>query len=350
MNNINKFVSATVGLGTGYFIWAAGRHEKIDFNGRSVVITGGSRGLGLVLARQLAREGAHLSLIAQDEAELERAGANLSNLGAQVLLIACDLREREQAENAIRQVLSHYGKIDVLINNAGTIQVGPLEHIELEDFEDAMATHFWAALYTMQTAVPAMRKQGGGRIVNISSIGGRIAVPHMLPYSASKHALIGLSDGMRNELAKDKIYVTTVSPGLLRTGSPPNAFFKGRQREEYSWFAISDSSPLLAIDAGRAAHQIIEACRVGKPELTITWQARAAIIANVLFPDLTATVLSLANQFLPKSTKDEQGDRLQTGWESQSNLAPSALTSLSDRATMDNNGLKDNPASALKND
>ena len=151
----------------------------------------------------------------------------------------------------------------MLINNAGIIQVGPLDHMQPRDFEEAMAVHFWAPLHTMLAAIPHMRRQGGGRIVNISSIGGKIGVPHLAPYCASKFALTGLSDSLRGELAKDLIYVTTVCPGMMRTGSPFNAWFKGRHRDEFTWFAVSDSIPLMSIDSGRAAAQVIDACRHG---------------------------------------------------------------------------------------
>jgi len=262
------------GLGSVVAARAIRRRNRMDFKDRAVVITGGSSGLGLVLARELAEEGARLALLARDRGDLERAEKHIASRGAQVLAVPCDVRDRRQAQGAITRVAEHYGRIDVLVNNAGVIQVGPVEHMSIKDFEDAMAVHMWGPLYTMLAAVPTMRRQGGGRIVNIASIGGKIAVPHLLPYAASKFALVGLSDGMRAELAKDGIHVTTVCPGLMRTGSPVNAQFKGRHRDEFTWFVLGDSLPLASIDARRAARQIIKACRYGDPHLTITTQAR----------------------------------------------------------------------------
>ena len=132
-----------------------------------------------------------------------------------------------------------------------------------------MATHFWGPFHLMQECIPLMRRRGFGRIVNIASIGGRMAVPHLAPYSASKFALIGLSDAVRAEIARYGIRVTTVSPGLMRTGSPINAQVKGQHAAEFTWFAIADAIPGLSISAERAARQILEACRYGDPELTI---------------------------------------------------------------------------------
>jgi NAD(P)-dependent dehydrogenase (short-subunit alcohol dehydrogenase family) len=312
------------------------RREAIDFAGLSVVITGGSRGLGLVLARELGAEGARLTLLARNADELARAKEDLEGRGYNVDVLACDLRDQEEAQAAIEDVVQRHGRIDVLINNAGVIQAGPIEHMEIADFEDAMAVHLWGPLYTSLAAVPYMKRQGGGRIVNVSSIGGLVAVPHLLPYCASKFALVGLSDGMRAELAKDEILVTTVCPGLMRTGSHINALFKGQHRAEFAWFSIGDSLPLLSIDAERAARQIVDACRHGDPHLTITMQARVAAVVDSVAPGFMARVMMLVNRLLPGPT-DDGGNEIRTGWESRSSWSPSPVTALSDRAAVENN-------------
>jgi NAD(P)-dependent dehydrogenase (short-subunit alcohol dehydrogenase family) len=214
--------------------------------------------------------------------------------------------------------------------------VGPLEHMTEEDFENAMATHFWGPLHLMFELVPLMRRRGFGRIVNITSIGGRVAVPHMAPYSASKFALVGLSDAVRAELDQYGIRVTTVVPGLMRTGSPVNADMKGRHEAEYAWFAISDALPGLSTSAERAARQIVEACRYGDPELTITLPARIAAAANHLAPGTMARLLALANMMLP-GPAGAPGDRHRRGRDSESSWAPSPATALSDRAAVANN-------------
>jgi NAD(P)-dependent dehydrogenase (short-subunit alcohol dehydrogenase family) len=316
------------------------RRSNFDFAGKSVVITGGSRGLGLVLARQLADQGARLTLVARSEEDLSRAVDDITARQpfSEILAAPADIRRRSEADRAIAQAVDRYGRIDVLINNAGIIQVGPVAHMKLADYNDAMETHFWGPLYTIFAALPRMRSQGEGRIVNISSIGGRISVPHLVPYSASKFALAGLSDGLRYELARDGILVTTVCPGLMRTGSPLNATFKGRHPEEYAWFAISDSLPLATIDASRAAHQILEACRRGDAELVITLQAKLAIVARTMAPELFASVMSYINGLLPPPTGAD-GDRTKLGRESQSEWAPSKLTAPTYRAAAENNEL-----------
>ena len=212
--------------------------RRINFHGRNVLITGGSRGLGLVLARQFAAEGADITLLARDDENLERAVIDIASRGADVLGIPCDVTDEHQVQRAIERSIGRHGRLDVLINNAGQIRVGPIDHMSQEDFEDAMAVHFYAPLYSTFAVLPHMRLRGEGRIVNISSIGGKIGIPHLVPYCASKFALAGLSESLRAELAEDNILITTVYPGLMRTGSPVNAEFKGRHREEFAWFAL----------------------------------------------------------------------------------------------------------------
>jgi NAD(P)-dependent dehydrogenase (short-subunit alcohol dehydrogenase family) len=313
--------------------------RAIEFDGRVVVITGGSRGLGLVMARQLAADGARLVLLARDERELDRARVLIQEEHrAEVMAIPCDIRRKEDVTAAVGRILDAWGRIDVLVNNAGVIQVGPLEHMTHEDFENAMATHFWGPLHLMLEVIPAMRRRGGGRIVNITSIGGRVAMPHLAPYSASKFALVGLSDAIRAEVAPHGIRVTTVSPGLMRTGSPINAEVKGQHRAEYAWFVVSDSLPGLSISADRAARQILDACRHGDAELTITPQARAAAMLNELAPGLVARLAAVAASLLPAPAGPE-GDESRRGRESESRWAPSIATRLTDRAAVLNNEL-----------
>ncbi|HWS56034.1 MAG TPA: SDR family oxidoreductase [Pyrinomonadaceae bacterium] len=311
------------------------RASGYDLRGKTALITGGSRGLGLVLARELAAEGANVAICARDRGELERARADLAARGANAYAFPCDVTERAQVRELVDVVTRHFGRIDVLVNNAGTIQVGPVEVMTVEDYEQAMAIHFWGPLYTTLAVLPQMRERGEGRIVNISSIGGKIAVPHLVPYSASKFALAGLSDGLRAELMKDGVVVTTVCPGLMRTGSPRNANFKGQHRAEYAWFAISDALPVTSIQAERAARQIIAAAKRGQAELIITTQAVLAVKFRNLFPEATADMLALANRLLP--APGGIGRKRAKGRDSESALAPSILTALNDRAAARNN-------------
>ena len=282
------------------------------FNDKIALITGGSRGLGLEIARQISARGGKVVLLARDPDELTRAKTDLEGFAAEVLTVQCDLLETAQIQSAVQQALQRFGKIDILINNAGTIEIGPIEHMQLKDFDRAMRLHFWAPFILQLLIVPQMRAKGGGRIVNISSIGGRIAVPHMAAYSASKFALTGFSDAIRAELARENILVTTVTPGLMRTGSQIHAKFKGDHPAEYKWFDWSRRLPLASISVERAAGKILSACRRGKPTLIMPWSAYFIIAANALFPSLSGRIMKIVNRSMPPRVS-KSGDEARTG-------------------------------------
>ncbi len=310
------------------------RRRSIEFDDKVALIFGGSRGLGLVIARELAARGARLALAARDPQELERARRELASL-TDVIVVTCDIRDERQVEETVRHTVDRFGGLDVLINDAGIIQVGPFDHMTPDDFRDAMATHFWGPLYAVYAALPHLRQSDARRIVNISSIGGRIAVPHLLPYVASKFALVGFSQGLNAELAREGIVVTTVTPGLMRTGSTYNARFKGRHQLEFAWFHLAASVPGLSADAQRAARQIVDACRRGQSELTITPPARLAVLLHSFMPETLARLMRIANRLLPPP--NGAGTTARLGWNSTSRFVPSAVTTLADRATARNN-------------
>lgn len=316
-----------------------------SFRGKVALIAGGSRGLGLVLARQLLERGATVVLVARDEVELARAAEDLRIRGGEFMTHVANIAKQDEAQRAVKAALARFGRIDILINNAGVIQVGPLQHMQLGDFTEAMGVHFWGPLYTMLAALPHMRAQGGGRIVNIASIGGKIPMPQLVPYCASKFALVGLSSGVRGELLSDNIVVTTVCPWLMRTGSHFNALFKGQHKQAFAEFAIADGLPGFSVPAERAAQQILHACQQGRAELIIAPQARLLTKLSVLMPETFAAALTLMGRLMPGPT-DHRGDVPHTGWESRTKWAPSLLTRLADRATVRNNELKGHPAPA----
>jgi short-subunit dehydrogenase len=306
-----------------------------NFFGKTALITGGSRGLGLLMARELVKRGASVAILARDSEELSRAAADLRRHGGEVMAIPCDVIDRKQVESAVEQVREQLGRISVLINNAGWIGVGPMETLTLEDYRHSLDLHFWASLYTTLAVLPDMRSRHEGRIVNISSIGGKISVPHLLAYSTGKFAVAGFSEGLRSEVLRDNIYVTTVYPGLMRTGSPRNATFKGKHREEYAWFSISAALPPGSINAQRAAQQVIRACEKGDAELIISLPAKLAIKFHQLFPGASATILALANRMLP--APGGIGSQAALGKDSFSKVSPSWITTLNERAAEQNN-------------
>jgi short-subunit dehydrogenase len=308
---------------------------RYDLRNRVVLLTGGSRGLGLELARVFARRGARLALLARDTEELARARGALP-ASVEVETFDCDVRFQDQVQRTVREVVERFGRVDVLVNNAGVIQVGPAETMRVSDYQEAMDTHFFGPLFLVQAVLPGMRARGAGRIVNVCSAGGKVPTPHLLPYVASKFALVGWSGGLHTELRHDGVVVTTVCPGLTRTGSARNVAVKGEHQAEYALFKVLDSIPYLSMSARRAAQAIVRACELGTPELILTGRARTGARLYGLAPGLVTELLAVAARFLPRATRPEHFERW-TGAESESRVSRSFLTGLTQRAEAENN-------------
>jgi len=342
MNRINlkpvKVVATlgAAGIAAGMFVGAAGAvigvralyqsRRKYSLQRKVVLITGGSRGLGLALAEEFAAKGARIVICAREQEELARARAHLEERGTEVLDVVCDVTDRQSLERLIGEVRKRFGEIDVLVNNAGVIGVGPYDEQKIEDFEEAMNVNFWGVVNTTLAVLPAMKRRGLGRIVNVTSIGGKVSVPHLLPYCCAKFAAVAFSEGLRAEIARDGIVVTTIVPGLMRTGSYLNADFKGKHKAEFGWFSMGSTTPFTAIAAHRAARQIVDATLRGTAELIITWQAELLARLHGLFPGLVTDILALVNRTLPRANGGETTKR--KGWESESALTRSPLTAL----------------------
>lgn len=336
-NSRNSLIGvAAAALGTAWLASSLVRSKRtIDLQNKVVLITGGSRGLGLVLAREFAAENAKIAICARDSEELENAKRDLETRGANVLTMPCDVTNKADIKQFVDAVRAEFGRVDVLINNAGTIQVSPIEHLTEADYEESLRTHFWAPFYFISEVLPEMRDRKAGRIVNISSIGGKMPIPHMNAYVTGKFALSGFSEGLRTELIKDGIYVTTVCPGMIRTGSPRNAFFKGRNEEEYAWFKTGDSIPGLSTSAEDCARQIVTATKRGDAELIVTLPAVLAAAFHGVAPGISSEVNSIVNGFLP--LPGGIGEARTQGKNSESRLSNNVFTQLTDEAAKDNN-------------
>ena len=295
-----KLALAAAGLGLGL----AGREflmrkREPSLTAQVALITGGSRGLGYALSQEVARQGCRLAICARDDQELERARINLEKQGAEVLTVQCDVADKTQVDHLIEEVTHHYNGIDILINNAGIITAGPISTMTLQDFEEAMAVMFWGTVYPTMAALPQMRRRRSGRIVNITSIGGKVAMPHLLPYSSAKFAAVGFSEGLRAELIKDGISVITICPGLMRTGSYLNAQVKGQHEKEFTLFSLLDNLPLASISAESATRRIVQAIKRNESEVVLSVPAKVQALFHGIFPGATANLLGLANRFLP---------------------------------------------------
>ena len=301
-------------IGGGAALWAGRSYlrsrRRIGLRDRVVVVTGASSGLGLLTARHAAEQGARLVIAARDESDLMDAADDLRRSGSpDVLAIPTDVSKQDEAEALIARTVEHFGRIDVLVNNAGTMLVAPVEDMTVGDFETVMATNFWGEVYPSLAAIPHMQRQGSGRIGHVVSIGGKVSVPHMLPYTSSKFALAGFSEGLRAELVKDNIYVTAIYPGTIRTGAHPHVEFKGHQEAEYSWFGLSDTIPGLSVSAHRCAEALWDAVLHGEPEVVFGLQAKLAVGLHNLLPGWYSESNALMNALLPGPTADSTDPR-----------------------------------------
>lgn len=296
------------------------RRRARSLAGKVVVITGGSRGLGLELARQLGRRGCKLILVARQEQELKQVAAELTGAGMLVHTISADVSDPESILRLHTGALQAFGSIDILINNAGIISVGPVDSLEISDFERAMNVMYWGTVRTTLAFLPDLLQSGDSDIVNITSIGGKIAVPHLLPYSAAKFAATGFSEGLNAELRGRGVHVLTVTPGLMRTGSFLQAEFTGAADAEYRWFALSAALPGISISVRRAAAQIIRSLERRDRELAITKIAKIGTRVAGACPAITQAALQTATSLVlpgPNAAK-----RHQTGKELDASQPP----------------------------
>jgi short-subunit dehydrogenase len=331
---------AEVGLAAGLAVgaWALARKlRRIELAGKVAVVTGGSRGLGFVLARELGRRRMRVVIVARDEAELERARETLAGEGLEVIALPCDVSDEEGIAGLVADVEENVGPIDLLVNNAGIIQVGPAETMSLEDYRRAMDILFWGAVYASDAALPRMRERGRGAIVNITSIGAAVGVPHLAPYDAAKFALRGWSEALGAESAKYGVDVVTVVPGLMRTGSFGHALVKGRRYAEASIFSLFSSLPLLTVSAERAARRIVRAVEYRERVIVVGVPAKLLRLAHALFPGGIVRALGVVNRVLPAPEEGAKESMALPSEIFRRGLGRSIFTRLGDRAAHDYN-------------
>ncbi len=271
-----------------------------ELAGKVVVVCGGSRGLGRALAGVLVQRGARVAICGRTPETLQRTQRWLQSFGSPVLAEVCDLREEAQTRTFLRRVAQELGPVDVLIANAATIDVGPIEMLRPSDFTATMREIFGSAVNATLSVLPEMRARGKGTIAIISSIGGRVGVPHLAAYSSAKFAQVGFAEALSAEVAKDGVSVLTVTPGLMRTGSHLHATFRGQPERELIWFGASAIAPLVSIDADRAARRIVRAIARGERHLTFTPAAHLGAWLHDVAPNLWRLIASRAAGLLPK--------------------------------------------------
>jgi short-subunit dehydrogenase len=303
--------------------------QDISMKNKKVVITGGSRGLGFALAEQYLQRGARVFLCARNSFELNQAQKKLSKYGTEVHIFPCDVTNSKEVKRFSDKVKSIFNTVDVLINNAGLMEVGPMDSFSFETIQNVIDTNLLGMIRMTLDFIPLMPK--GSRIVNITSIGGAVAVPHLLPYTVSKFGALGFSLGLDSELASKGISVTTILPGLMRTGSFVHANFSGDSTKEFDWFALGATLPFISISAKRAAKQIVSAGQRRKRFSVLGPQAKLLRVFYQVFPETMLGLMRIVIRLLPKMPQ-KGGQQSAPGVKLRQDLPAGGITELGDKA------------------
>ena len=285
------------------------------------LVAGASRGLGWLIARELGRLGFWVMICARTGEELERGAAMLRHEGINVSTTVCDVGDEAAVARLVERTESDLGPIEVAVCVAGIIQVAPLEALDRSHFAAAVDTMLWGPVNVGLEVARRMRARGRGRIGVVTSVGGLIAAPHLLPYSTAKFGAVGFARGLRSELSGTGVSVTTVAPGLMRTGSHLRAHFLGDHGREFAWFGTAASLPLLSMDAERAAGIIVRGILNRRAVVTVTPLAKIVPRVDALFPGLAAAVLGFTTRRLPESPGGRASRDALEGWQAEKTLS-----------------------------
>lgn len=198
----------------------------------TVLITGASQGIGKATALLFASKGYDVVLAARHSDHLQAVAQEVQTLGKLALAVPTDVRDAEQVNTLTQKALAQYGSIDVLVNNAGIYISGPVEQFSLSDWHQAIDTNLWGYIHTIQALLPQFLDQGSGTIVNVSSIGGKVPIPYLVPYSTSKFAVTGLTEAMHSELKPKGIHVCGIYPNLIKSDLMERAIFQGKDDQD----------------------------------------------------------------------------------------------------------------------
>jgi short-subunit dehydrogenase len=286
---------------------SSARNRRNAFRDKVAIVTGGSRGLGLLLTRELLRRGAKVAICERGKHDLMHAYRILRQdfPQSELQIHQCDVGNNDQVQQFVKNVHRRFGKIHFLFNNAGIIKVAPILSSNLTTYDEALDVMFRGTLHMTYACLPHLLDSRPSHIVNITSIGAQIAIPHLAAYNCAKFAQIGFSESLAAELAEKRIAVTTVVPATMRTGSHVNARFGGQSAKEYRWFRFTATTPLVSVNADRAAATIIHGVQDRKPMIYIGYKAAVIARLHSLFPSTTTRLLAAANRLLPDEPSHE---------------------------------------------
>lgn len=269
--------------------------------GQTALVAGGSRGLGLLVARELASRGFHVEVCARDADELGRARTQLADEGLHIGTTVCDVVDGDAVTAWVASVADPSRPTSVAIHVAGVIHVGPVTAADASLFDEAIDIMARGPVHLCLAVLPSMRAQGRGRVGIVSSIGGVVPVPHLVAYTTAKFAAAGLGQSLYAELSGTGVTVTTVLPPIMRVGSHLHAQFSGDRAREYAWFAPGASLPGVALDGRKAAHRLVNGVLAGKPVIGLSPLTHVAMRVHGVAPATTTRALGLVGRLLPGS-------------------------------------------------
>ncbi|MBC7385968.1 MAG: SDR family oxidoreductase [Cryobacterium sp.] len=267
----------------------------------TVLITGGTRGLGLAIAEIYAKRGMNIAVCSRTEVDLDKAVNHLLPFSPRIKVkgYVCDVGNEEEVLSLLEKISHDFGIIDILVNNAGVIISAPALATSVKDMKSTMDSNLLGMIHTSMALAPKMAERRAGRIINVASIGGVVPVPHLLAYGTSKFGAVGFSTSLGLELKRFDVSVTTVCPTLIRTGSYLHALFKGKTKQEMNWFTVASTYPFLSKSAESVAAAIVRAGDRRKLFAVIGLNAKIARLGFALFPNLTLSIMDRVNRLLP---------------------------------------------------
>lgn len=256
---------------------------KVDFKKKTVIITGASSGIGESAAIEFAKKGAQLGLVARRKEKLEELEEKLSKFSTKSKSFPCDVSDKTQVSKMAKQVIESFGKIDVLVNNAGFAIYGSVSKLSIEEIESQMATNYFGMVYCTKNFLPSMLEQKSGHIVNVASVAASFGLPGIASYCASKFAMLGFSEGLKHELHGTGVGVTVVSPIMVRTNFFDHKSFE--KMPKYSKTALSSKT---------VAKAVLRAANSPRLEIIVPGIVRGAVWAKHTIPYLINPIVSSA--------------------------------------------------------
>jgi NAD(P)-dependent dehydrogenase (short-subunit alcohol dehydrogenase family) len=317
--------------------WAAieRRRRRLGLRGRVAIVTGGARGLGLTITRALVQQGCRVAICGRDPDTVRRCVEQLRGEGFTISGQGCDVSDPVQAGAFVQAVVETYGTVDILVNNAAQCYVGPAPELDSLDMQHALQNIFWGPFYATRAVLPQMRANRFGRIVNVTSIGGKLPIPHQAAYVAAKHATTGWSETLALELEQEGITVSTITPPPLRNGAPLHAHYNGQREAEFMWFASALTSPLSAIDAERVAQVVVEAIVYGQHERAVSALSWLAARAHGLAPNVLGSGLRWIARRMPAAASPGTSSSMRLGLDVTGSSSDATVQRLARRAASD---------------